>query len=164
LQDDPSRELYVARKRKEKEQLEERLEAEEEAREAAREASSSSSDSDGDSRDRSRSRSRSKSPPRNRVNIFLEDTRKLHEIRENFEDLKRKSRRLNKEFTKREDKNSKKLSKSYKGINEDIMKLLESCDAVELDSKDMMNRADRKKLIKDAQKLLDRNDKALSFL
>ena len=44
------------------------------------------------------------------------------------------------------------------------MKLQESCDALELDTKDTQNRADRKKLIKNAQKLLDRNDKALSFL
>ena len=44
------------------------------------------------------------------------------------------------------------------------MKLLEACDAVELDPKDIQNRADRKKIIKDSQKLLDRNDKAISFL
>ena len=134
LPEDPSREMYEARKRKEQEKLEERLEAEQEAREAAAansgSDSSQSSDSDGErdySRDRSRSRSRSRylsleisfdnisrSPPKNRVNIFLEDSRQIHDLQERFQDLKQKSRRLNKEFTKREDKNSKKLCKSYK--------------------------------------------------
>ena len=52
----------------------------------------------------------------------------------------------------------------FRGINEALMKLLEACDAVELDPRDIQNRADRKKIIKDSQKLLDRNDKAISFL
>ena len=52
----------------------------------------------------------------------------------------------------------------YKGINEALMKLLESCDEILLDRKDEGNRSHRKKIIKDINQLMDRNDKAISFL
>ena len=104
-----------------------------------------------------------RSPP-NRINIFLDDSRKLHEIESDKKELQRKARRLNKDFSKNALKNPKKVKMEYRGINERLLKLLETCDAVELDKKDEQNRKHRKKLVKDIQQLLDRNDKAVSFL
>ena len=102
--------------------------------------------------------------PRNRINIFLDDSRKLHEIDCRKKDLQKKSRRLNKDFSKNASKNTKKVKMEYKGINEALMKLLESCDEILLDRKDEGNRSHRKKIIKDINQLMDRNDKAISFL
>ena len=59
---------------------------------------------------------------------------------------------------------AKKLKRAFLAINEEFERILEKCDSLDLDRKDEQNRAKRKRLIKDVQHLLDRNDKAMSFL
>ena len=74
-------------------------------------------------------------------------------------------KRLNKNLSKIIiSKETGKARKEFLTINEEFERLLEKCDAVQLDQKDHNNRSKRKYLIKDIQKLLDRNDKAMSFL
>jgi len=157
---DPDAEEYRERIRQAEKRRIEIESSEDEATEVQNSDSDSGSD---DSDDYPHTRSRSRSPP-NRINIFLDDSRKLHEIESDKKELQRKARRLNKDFSKNALKNPKKMKLEYRSINERLLKLLETCDAVELDKKDEQNRKHRKKIVKDIQQLLDRNDKAVSFL
>jgi len=125
-------------------------------------AADSSSD---DEPEFTRSRSRSRSNERQKINIFLDDARELHDIEDDKNQIQRKMKRMHANVSRLIiSKQTKTAKKEFLGINEELERILERCDGVQLDPKDENNRKHRKKLIKDTQKLLDRNDKAMSFL
>ena len=110
-------------------------------------------------------RSRSRSNERQKVNIFLDDARELHDIEDDKNQIQRRMKRMHANVSRLIiSKQTKTAKKEFLGINEELERILERCDGVQLDPKDENNRKHRKKLIKDTQKLLDRNDKGMSPL
>jgi len=113
---------------------------------------------------RSRSRSRSPINSQPRVNIFLDDARALHDVDDDKERLKRQMKRLHSQVSSVAKKDARKVRRSFLAINEEFERLLVRCDSLQLDQKDELNRKHRKQVIRDVQLLLERNDKAMSFL
>merc|ERR1711962_1451106 len=112
-----------------------------------------------------RSRSRSRSNERQKINIFLDDARELHDIEDDKNQIQRRMKRMHANVSRLIiSKQTKTAKKEFLGINEELERILERCDGVQLDPKDENNRKHRKKLIKDTQKLLDRNDKGIGSL
>ena len=110
-------------------------------------------------------RSRSRSNERQKINIFLDDARELHDIEDDKNQIQRKMKRMHANVSRLIiSKQTKTAKKEFLGINEELERILERCDGVQLDPKDENNRKHRKKLIKDTQKLLDRNDKGISSI
>lgn len=169
LNEDEHAETYRERKRLAEKQRLIQIESsdEESDSEETKHPPNSDSDSgdDSDANNSDRSRSRSRSPQRNRINIFLDDTRRLHDLESERKELQKRARKLNKDFAKNSAlKDKKSIGKEYQLINIHLEKLLIKCDGVNLDQKDDSNRKYRKNIIKDIQNLLERNDKSLSFL
>ena len=90
----------------------------------------------------------------------MDDARELHDIEDDKNQIQRKMKRMHANVSRLIiSKQVKSAKKEFLGINEELERILERCDGVQLDPKDENNRKHRKKLIKDTQKLLDRNDK-----
>ena len=95
----------------------------------------------------------------------MDDARELHDIEDDKNQIQRKMKRMHANVSRLIiSKQVKSAKKEFLGINEELERILERCDGVQLDPKDENNRKHRKKLIKDTQKLLDRNDKGMSPL
>ena len=95
----------------------------------------------------------------------MDDARELHDIEDDKNQIQRRMKRMHANVSRLIiSKQIKTAKKEFLGINEELERILERCDGVQLDPKDENNRKHRKKLIKDTQKLLDRNDKGMSPL
>ena len=95
----------------------------------------------------------------------MDDARELHDIEDDKNQIQRKMKRMHANVSRLIiSKQTKTAKKEFLGINEELERILERCDGVQLDPKDENNRKHRKKLIKDTQKLLDRNDKGISSI